>query len=194
MNIKKVCVYCASSNQCDPVYSRAAKDLGKELARKGITIIYGGGANGLMGKLADAALTEGGEVIGILPKFMIDMEWGHENLTKLVLVDTLHDRKRMMIEDVDAIIALPGGCGTLEELLESITLKRLGIYFKPIIIVNINGFYDHLLGQLDHSIGEHFMRPQHREMWTVIDKIENVIETIINVPSWDSNARSFAAL
>ena len=141
MPISKVCVFCASSRQVHSEYFEAANRLGKELAKHDITIIYGGGGAGLMGEVANSALAQGGKVIGILPRFMSDLEWGHTGLTKLNLVDNMRERKQMMIEDVDAVIALPGGCGTLEELLEVITLKRLGIFLKPIILVNVRKFF-----------------------------------------------------
>ncbi|KAB2870969.1 MAG: TIGR00730 family Rossman fold protein, partial [Bacteroidales bacterium] len=132
----KVCVYCASSNKVDEKYFKATEILAKNLAKNGITSVYGGGSNGLMGCLADTALQEGGKVIGILPHFMDKVEWGHKNLTELILVKDMHERKRLLIEGVDAVVALPGGCGTLEELMEVITLKRLGKFTKPIIILN----------------------------------------------------------
>ncbi|HPV57420.1 MAG TPA: TIGR00730 family Rossman fold protein, partial [Tenuifilaceae bacterium] len=137
----KVCVYCASSNKVDEKYFKATEILAKNLAKNGITSVYGGGSNGLMGCLADTALHEGGKVIGILPHFMDKVEWGHKNLTELILVKDMHERKRLLIEGVDAVVALPGGCGTLEELMEVITLKRLGKFTKPIIILNTDGFY-----------------------------------------------------
>ena len=115
MVIKRVCVYCASSRQCDAEYHDAAARLGRELARNKVTLVYGGGSVGSMGHLADAALAEDGRVIGVLPRFMYDLEWGHRGLSELLIVNDLHERKRMMIEEVDAVIALPGGCGTLEQ-------------------------------------------------------------------------------
>ena len=142
MSISRVCIFCASSTQVHPEYFEAANRLGKELAKEDVTIIYGGGAAGLMGEVATSALAQGGKVIGILPGFMSDLEWGHTGLTELRLVDNMRERKQMMIENVDAVIALPGGCGTLEELLEVITLKRLGIFLKPIILVNVRSFFD----------------------------------------------------
>jgi len=142
MSLSRVCIFCASSTQVHLEYFDAANRLGKELAKESVMIIYGGGGAGLMGEVATSALAQGGKVIGILPRFMSDLEWGHPGLTELKLVDNMRERKHMMIEDVDAVIALPGGCGTLEELLEVITLKRLGIFLKPIILVNVRDFFD----------------------------------------------------
>src|SRR5437667_12737246 len=121
MSFDRVCVYCASSRQTDAAYYEAAVTLGRSLAERGATIIYGGGAVGSMGALADAALAAGGRVIGVLPRFMYDLEWGHMGITELRVVNDLHERKRMMIQEVDAVVALPGGSGTLEELLEAVT-------------------------------------------------------------------------
>ena len=138
--IKRVCVYCASSDKVDQRYFTATKTLGKILAEHQITVVYGGGSAGLMGCLADSVLAHQGQVIGIIPHFMTAVEWQHNGLSDLVLVEDMHERKRRFLVDVDAVIAFPGGCGTLEELLEVITLKRLGIFVKPILIFNQNGY------------------------------------------------------
>src|SRR3989442_4553335 len=145
MTLGRVCVYCASSRQSDAAYFEAAASLGRSLAECGVTIVYGGGAVGSMGALADAALAAGGKVVGVLPRFMYDLEWGHPRLTELRLVGDLHERQRLMIEEVDAIVALPGGSGTLEELMEAITWKRLGLHGHPIVLVNVRGFFDPLI-------------------------------------------------
>jgi uncharacterized protein (TIGR00730 family) len=190
--ISKVCVYCASSRQSDNAYFEAANRLGQMLARHSITIIYGGGALGSMGQLAAGALEEGGKVIGVLPRFMNDLEWGHQGLTELRLVDTLHQRKRLMLEESDAVVALPGGSGTLEELFEAITWKRLGLFVKPIILVNVKGFFNPCIELLETCIRERFMDDRHRAMWTVVDNPEDVIGSIRNAAAWDVDARGFA--
>src|SRR5262245_58774079 len=164
--LDRVCVYCASSRQTDGVFREAAARLGRTLAREGTTIVCGGGAVGLMGALADGALAAGGRVIGVLPRFMADLEWGHRGLTELVLVEDMHNRKRRMIEGADAVVALPGGSGTLEELLEAVTWKRLGLYLRPIVLVNVRGFFDPLLEILRRCIDERFMDERHGSMWT----------------------------
>jgi len=194
MQLKTVCVYCASSSRIDPVYLKAAQTLGKLMTRHAITIVYGGGAIGSMGELATAALNEGGNVIGIIPRFMQKLEWAHKGLSQLMVVQNLHQRKRMMIKGVDAVIALPGGSGTLEELLEAITWKRLGLFIKPIIIVNVNHFFDPLIAMFDKIIAENFMDERHQQMWTVVDESEAVIEGIQNSASWTKKSRQFAAL
>lgn len=188
MKVHRICVYCASSSQCDAYYFEQTKQLGALLARSDYAIVYGGGGAGLMGALADAALAAGGEVIGVLPHFMKEVEWGHNGLTSMHLVDDMHERKRTMIESSHALIALPGGCGTLEELLEAITWKRLGLHTNPIIIVNTRGFYDPLIAQLERCIDERFMLPKHRSMWTVVSSVEEVLPALQNASAWSKEA------
>ncbi len=194
MSLQRVCVYCASSSQCAAAYFEETKRLGQLLARNGFTIVYGGGGAGLMGTLADAALEAGGEVIGVLPHFMKEVEWGHTGITEMRLVNDMHERKRIMIETSQALIALPGGCGTLEELLEAITWKRLGLHTNPIIIVNTRGFFDPLLAQLERCIDERFILPKHRNMWTVIDSVDDVLQALQNANSWSKDALHEARL
>jgi uncharacterized protein (TIGR00730 family) len=190
--LQRVCVYCASSTEAHPDHYAAARTLGRVLAEQGITIVYGGGSVGSMGALADAALAAGGKLIGILPKFMNDLEWGHKSLTELRLVDDMHHRKRMMIEESDAVVALPGGSGTFEELLEAITWKRLGLFVNPIVIVNVRGFYDPLRDLLDGAIAEKFMDERHRQMWAFVDRADDVLGAIRAAPDWSADARAFA--
>src|SRR5438552_2523789 len=192
MSFDRVCVSCASSRQADAACYGAAVTLGRSPAERGATIVYGGGAVGSMGALADAALAAGGKVIGVLPRFMYDLEWGHPRLTELRLVGDLHERKRLMIEEVDAIVALPGGSGTLEELMEAITWKRLGLHGHPIVLVNVRSFFDPLVALLERCIAERFMDPRHRDMWTVVGSSEEVIDAIRRAPPWGPDARRFA--
>src|SRR5215467_5069169 len=137
----RICVYAASSQHSDAVFRNTAHRLGHLLATAGCSVVYGGGSAGSMGAIADGALAAGGEVIGVLPRFMADLEWGHPGLTRLELVEDMRERKHKLLTDSDAVVALPGGCGTLEELFEAITLKRLGLYFNPIVLVNTKNFY-----------------------------------------------------
>lgn len=190
----RICVYCASSSKVDAKYFEATKVLAKDFVSNDVTIVYGGGSYGLMGCLADTALEYGGKVIGILPRFMEKVEWGHKNLTQLILVKDMHERKKLLIQDVDAVVALPGGCGTLEELMEVITLKRLGKFTKPIVILNTDNFYYHLKEMLQKMIDERFMRYEHNAIWQFVDNPEDVIPAIQNAPHWDSNAIKFAAV
>jgi uncharacterized protein (TIGR00730 family) len=191
---RSVCVYCASSRTADPEYRFAAQRLGEVLAVAGIAIIYGGGAVGSMGALADGALAKGGRVIGILPRFMAELEWGHRGLTELELVEDLRARKHLMLTRSDAAIALPGGSGTLEELLEAITLKRLGLYLNPIVLVNTRDFFAPLLDLLGRAVQERFMDPRHLTMWQVVARPEEVPLALERAPAWVAEARSFAAL
>jgi uncharacterized protein (TIGR00730 family) len=191
---RAVCVYCASSRTAHPEYRAAARRLGEVLAGAGINIVYGGGAAGSMGALADGALAAGGRVIGILPRFMADLEWGHPGLTDLQLVEDLRTRKHVMLTLSQAAIALPGGSGTLEELLEAITLKRLGLYLNPIVLINTRGFFDPLLEVLRRAVDEHFMDTRHLSMWQVVATPDEVPQALANAPDWSAEARSFAAL
>jgi uncharacterized protein (TIGR00730 family) len=192
--IQSACVYCASSSQSSPLYLEAAARLGRILAEQGITIVYGGSSLGSMGRLASAALDAGGKVIGVLPRFMDELEWGNRALTELRIVDDMHERKRVMLELSDAAIAMPGGCGTLEELFEAITWKRLGLYFGPVVLVNVNGFFDPCIELLNRCVDERFMGEKHRAMWSVARDPESVIDTLRSTPQWSRDARDFAAL
>jgi uncharacterized protein (TIGR00730 family) len=191
---RSVCVYCASSRASHPDYRSAARRLGEVLAEQGVQIIYGGGAVGSMGALADGALGKGGRVVGILPRFMAELEWGHKGLSDLQLVEDLRTRKHMMLALSQAAIALPGGSGTLEELLEAITLKRLGLYLNPIVLVNTRGFFTPLLELLARAVEEHFMDPRHLLMWQVVATPDEVPDALAAAPRWSAAARSFAAL
>ena len=191
---RAVCVYCASSQTSHPEYREAAFRLGVVLAEQELEVVYGGGARGSMGALADGALSKGGRVVGILPKFMADLEWGHPRLTELELVEDMRVRKHMMLTRSQGAIALPGGCGTLEELLEAITLKRLGLYLNPILLVNTRGFFDPLLELLGRAIEERFMDERHARMWEVVAQPEEVPEALDRAAKWGAEARTFAAL
>lgn len=192
--INSVCVYSASSTKIDEVYFNAARQLGQLLAKHRIRLINGAGSIGLMRSVADAVLENGGEVTGVIPKFMVEQGWHHTGLSKLVEVESMHERKQLMADLSDAVIALPGGCGTLEELLEIITWKQLGLYLNPIVILNTNGFFDPLLDMLTRAIDENFMRRQHGEIWHVATTPEEAVELIYTVPVWDASIRKFAAI
>lgn len=187
-----VCVYAASSKDCHADYHAAAGRLGGFLASRGYSIIYGGGRFGLMGALADGALAAGGRVTGVLPKFMQELEWGHPGLTELELVEDMRTRKHRLLTGSHAVVALPGGTGTLEELLEAISLKRLGLYLGPIVIVNTRGFYDPLRRLLEAAVEERFMDERHLAMWQVVDEPEQVVEAFATAQPWSADARMFA--
>ena len=190
----RICVYCASSEQCDRIYHDAATALGRALAEAGCTIVYGGGAVGLMGALADGALAHGGRITGIIPRFMTEVEWQHRGVADLEIVEDMRERKHRLLTGSDAVVALPGGCGTLEELFEAITLKRLGIYFNPIVLVNTRNFYAPLHSFMQQVIGERFMNPEHAAMWSLVDAPELVLPTIAATPKWREDARDYAAV
>lgn len=190
----RICVYCASSQECDPLYHAAAFRLGALLAEAGCTVVYGGGSAGSMGAVANGALSKGGEVIGILPKFMADLEWGHPGLTRLELVEDMRERKHRLLADSDAVIALPGGCGTLEELFEAITLKRLGLYFNPIILLDTRGFYAPLQRFMEKVIAQRFMNEEHHAMWSLVAEPEDVLPAIRATPRWREDAREIAVV
>ena len=190
----RICVYCASSAKIDEIYFEATERLAKILVNSKVQVIYGGGGHGLMGKLADTVLAQGGQINGIMPQFMNEVEWAHKKVTDFEFTNTMHERKAKFLENIDALIALPGGPGTLEELLEAITLKRLGQFTKPIIILNTNGYYDPLIQMLERCVEEKFLRPIHAEMWTFVNQPEEVMSAINQSMEWDENAISFAAV
>ncbi len=176
------------------VYREAAGKLGRLLAESGHTLVFGGGAAGSMGAVADGALAAGGEVIGIMPHFMAELEWAHQGLTKLELVDTMRERKHRLLAGSDAVVALPGGCGTLEELFEAMTLKRLGRYLGAIVLLDTRGYYTALDGFLGHVIDERFMNPEHVAMWQLAARPEDVLPAIAAAPAWSESAREFAVV
>ena len=189
-----ITVYAASSGQVPDKYIDMARQLGTVMAQAGHTLINGAGRTGLMGATADAVLSAGGKAIGVIPQFMIDQGWQHPGMAQLVVTKDMHERKEIMAERSDACIALPGGVGTLEELLEVITWKQLGIYLKPIVILNVDGYYDALLAQLEKAVDEHFMRGEHRRIWQIAATAEEAVRLAETTPLWDTSVRKFAAL
>ena len=191
-DVKIVAVYASSSSALKPVYYDAARRTGEVLAVAGKSIIYGAGGGGLMGAMADGALDNNGKVYGVVPQFLQDLELTHRGLTDLKIVGGMRKRKQLMLESSHAVVALPGGSGTYEELFEALTMKRLGRWVGPIIIVNTIGFYDGLLRFLQHSVEECFMGSSHLDMWSVVDEPEQILEAITDAPSWNSNALDYA--
>jgi uncharacterized protein (TIGR00730 family) len=189
-----ICVYCASSSACDPQYHEAARRLGAVLVEHGYSIIYGGGGRGSMGALADGAVAGNGRITGVLPRFMADLEWGHPRLTELRVVEDMRIRKHLMLTESDGVVALPGGSGTLEELLEAITLKRLGLYTHPIVLVNTREFFAPLVRFLEHAVAERFMDTRHLQMWQVVATPDAVPDALASAPPWSAAAREFASL
>jgi uncharacterized protein (TIGR00730 family) len=178
----------------DRIYLDAARELGYTLAEANVHCLYGAGDVGLMGALADAMLEKNGQITGVIPRFMLERNWNHTALDSLIVTETMHERKARMAIAADAAIALPGGCGTMEELLEIITWKQLGLFPKPIVIVNTNGYYDPLLSMLEKSIRERFMRPEHAEIWQVVSRAKEVLSVIKSLPEWKYNSQNFAVV
>jgi uncharacterized protein (TIGR00730 family) len=191
--ISRVTVFCASSQKIDPVYFKDTLELGEILAINQIHVYYGGGAIGLMGCLADTMLKNGGHITGIIPRFMLEQGWGHPNVEHII-VDDMHERKKKLAENTDAVIALPGGVGTMEELLEMITLKQLGKLLVPIVILNTNDFFNPLLNLFRQMIEQNFMRDIHSNIWTPINKPSEVLEAIRNAPDWDGSVIKYASV
>lgn len=192
--IKRVAVYAASSSQVSSEYINAAAELGRTLAAEGIEIVYGAGKVGLMGALADAALDAGGKVTGVIPQFMVDNGWCREKLTNLIVTPDMHTRKEKIVSLADATIALPGGVGTLEELMEIITWKQLGLYANPIVILNTRGYFNPLKEMLERVVEEKFMREIHRNLWSIADTPRQAADLIRNTPQWDTAISKMAQM
>ncbi|WDF68613.1 TIGR00730 family Rossman fold protein [Sphingobacterium oryzagri] len=189
MKMKSIVVFCASSFGNSPVYEAVATQVGQTFAQQGIQLVYGGGKVGLMGAVANGALAAGGEVIGVIPHFLNSKEREHTGVTKLIMVDTMHDRKRLMNEYAEGVIALPGGFGTLEELFEMITWGQLGLHRKPVGLLNTNGYYDHLIRFVEHMVNEGLLRQENRDMLLVADTIDELLDKMERydaplVPKW----------
>jgi len=194
LQIKRVTVYASSSGALDASYYDAASRLGTVLGRAGMDIVYGGGGVGLMRAMADHALAEGAHVHGVIPHFLNTVEHGHQSLSRLEVVADMRERKHRMIADSNAVISLPGGCGTFEELFEVLTLKRLGLFLGPIVLVNTNGYFDRFVDFLQHSVRERFMSERHLQMWSVVGEPEQVLVALDSAVVWSREAREFAAV
>lgn len=192
--IKKATVYCASSPNVNKIYFDAARKLGEILAKNSIELVFGGGAKGLMGAIADSVLDNGGKATGIMPHFMKEVEWQHKRVNNFIFTDTMAERKAKLISESDALITLPGGCGTVEELFEAISLKRLNFYKNPIVIVNINGFYDPIEEYLNKAVDEKFMSEDHRKIWDFVESPDDVLDAIENTADWTQYKLEMAAV
>lgn len=190
--IKKVCVYCASSDKIDPKYFAATETIARVLVENNTTVVYGGGARGLMGKLADTVIEKKGRIIGIMPHFMKEVEYHHKDVNEFIFTADMHERKKQFMIGVDALVTLPGGCGTFEELMEAITLKRLGVFTKPIVILNLDGYYDKLLDMMDHAVNCGFLSEKHLDIWKVFEDPKDVLKAIGDSKPWTKDAIKFA--
>ncbi len=176
--MKRICVFCGSSQGSRPEYRTAAEELSAELVRRNIGLVYGGTSVGLMGVLADAVLKAGGEAVGVIPERLMKREVGHKGLTKLHVVRSMHERKALMADLSDAFIALPGGFGTLEEFCEVVTWSQLGLHAKPCGVLNVLGYYSPLLAMLDHAVGERFLKPENRGLVLARDSVVELLQAL----------------
>jgi len=176
--IESVCVFCGSQSGARPAYLQAARELGMRLAQRGWTAVYGGGHVGMMGALADSALAAGGKVVGVIPEHLMRPEVAHQALTELLVVDSMHTRKRIMANRSDAFVVLPGGYGTFEEMFEMVTWRQLQLHAKPVGLVNVDGYFDHLLAFLRHASAQEFIRPQHRGLLSVDETVESLLHRL----------------
>ncbi len=193
-NVRRVTVYASSSNALADSYYDAASRLGSVLGSAGLDIVYGGGGVGLMRAMADNALKAGAHVHGVIPGFMNTVEHGHKKLSQLEVVGDMRERKHRMLVDSDAVVSLPGGSGTFEEIFEVLTLKRLGQFLGPVVLVNTNNYFNRFVDFLEHSVSERFMSRQHLDMWSVVDEPEQVLTAMSSAKEWSSDAFSFAAV
>jgi uncharacterized protein (TIGR00730 family) len=177
--IRNIAVFCASANGNHPTYKAAAEELGRALAIRDVGLIYGGAKVGLMLAVAEAALAANGKVIGVIPEVLVDLEVAHHGLTELHVTSTMHTRKALIGERADAFIALPGGFGTFEELFEVLAWHTLKIHAKPVVLLNINGFYDQLVSFLDHCVAEGMLKPKNREVLLVAETVEDAIAQLV---------------
>jgi uncharacterized protein (TIGR00730 family) len=189
-----ICVFASSSSRINAEYATAASNLGLLLAKAGMNVVYGGGGIGLMGKLADSVLENGGTITGVIPSFMKDEGWDHADVNEMIITADMGERKKRMFAMADAIVALPGGVGTLEELTEAMTLKQLGLYKGPIILLNTLNFYKSLIDFLAHMVAGHFLRYEHKGMWEIADTPEEVMDYLVKNEDWLQDPRSIARI
>jgi uncharacterized protein (TIGR00730 family) len=190
----RICVFASSSSRIDKIYAAAATNLGKLLTSEGHSVVYGGGGIGLMGHLADAVITSNGNITGVIPSFMLDEGWDHKKVSNMIVTSDMGERKKTMFSLSDAVVALPGGVGTLEELTEAMTLKQLGIFKGRIIILNTLGFYKSFIDFMDHMVAGNFLRYEHTGMWEIATTPEDVISMLKNGKEWHMDPRSIARI
>ncbi len=189
-----IAVYCASSTQIDDCYFKDARRLGQLMAGQGVTLVNGAGNMGLMAESANGCIEKGGRTIGVIPTFMIKEGWCHDGMAEIIETADMHERQAKMAEISDAGIFLPGGCGTFAELMELIVWKQLGLYLKPIVLLNTNGYYDALLHTMSQAISQNFMRPVHADIWCVAETPEEALKMALETPLWDTSIRRFAKI
>jgi hypothetical protein len=180
----RVCIFASSSSRINRIYADAASELGVLLSRAGIDVVYGGGGIGLMGKIADTIIENNGTITGVIPSFMKDQGWDHSNVNEMIITSDMGERKKQMFAMADAIVALPGGVGTLEELTEAITLKQLGLFRGPVIILNTLNFYKSLIDFFEHMVSEYFLRNEHKTIWNIARTPEEVMILLAKNDTW----------
>ena len=191
--LQRIAVYCSASDGVPEVYNQAAFRMGRLLGEAGIELIYGDGGIGLMKHISEGVLSVGGKVTGVIPRFMVEQGWNNPRSTQTIVTESMHERKATITRIADAMVALPGGVGTMEELFECLTWKQLGLHGKPIVILNTNGYFDPVLAMLDKMVSERFMQPIHRDkMFTVVSSPEQVLPAIQNATAWGEHMRSQA--
>jgi uncharacterized protein (TIGR00730 family) len=192
MELKRLCVYCGSSSSRNEAVEKEIRAFGRELARRGVTLVYGGSSRGLMGAIADEVLGAGGRVIGVIPKALEGRESAHRGLTELQVVSTMHEREQRLFDLADAFVAFPGGFGTMEEILEMLTWKQLGIHGKPIVIANIGGYFDPLLAQFEAAIRSKYARPEDRILIAVAENTKAILTLLEGAPVMARKAGDWA--
>ena len=191
--IHSVAVYCASSSQMKQAYFDEAYRLGRLLATHSMEVVYGDGGIGLMGALADGVLSAGGTITGVIPQFMVDEGWNNPRSTRTHVVGSMHERKALIERLSDAMVALPGGIGTYEELLECLTWKQLGLHTKPVVILNQEGYYDALLSAIDHMVAERFLHPDYKRLFIAVSTADEVLPALLQTNPWTIRTRKDAA-
>ncbi len=192
MELKRICVYCSSSSSGEELVEQEIRTFGREIARRGIALVYGGSSRGLMGAMADEVLAGGGKVTGVIPKALEGRESAHRGLTELRVVSTMHEREQLMFDLADAFVAFPGGFGTLEEIIEMLTWKQLGIHGKPVVFANVGGYFDPLLKQFDLAIQKKYVRPEDRILFAVADNTQAILTLLEGAPVMARKAGDWA--
>ena len=192
MDLKRVCVYCSSSSSREELVEKEIRSFGREIALRGVSLVYGGSSRGLMGALADEVLAAGGKVTGVIPKALENRESAHRRLTELKVVSTMHEREQLMFDLADAFVAFPGGFGTFEEIIEMLTWKQLGIHGKPVVFANIGGYFDLLLKQFDLAIQKKYVRPEDRILYAVAENTQAILTLLEGAPVMSRKAGDWA--
>lgn len=177
-----VAVYCGSRTGLSSAHAKVAHELGAWIGQRKGQLVYGGGSQGLMGLVAESTMTHGGTVVGVIPQNMVEREWAHHGITELVIVQSMHERKSLMIDRADAVMAMPGGIGTLDEFFEAWTWRQLGYHDKPVGLLNADGYFDGMLGFLQNSVQEDFLRPDHMQLLTLANSVEDLMPSLLGMP------------